>query len=389
MPESFDAVVAGHICLDIIPGFQPNARLRPEDLFAPGRLIAVEKAMISSGGPVANTGIALRKLGMRIKLMGKIGTDLFGRALREIVTSSGTELATEMIEDGKADTSYTIILNPPGVDRIFLHHPAANDTFDANDVRFDIVQRGRLFHFGYPPVMRRMYENGGRELTELFRRAKETGVTTSLDMTLPDPASDAGRADWKAILRATLPFVDIFMPSLEEIVFMLRRDEYTLLPESLTPELLSGVGRELIDMGAKIVGCKLGDRGLYLRTAARAEIEKLGRARPLDIHDWADREAWAPCFQVNVAGTTGAGDATISGFLSALLRNLPCEEAVTMAVAVGACCVEATDAVGGIRSWEETRQRINGGWPRREFVLSGPRWRQDTQNRLWTSSGLK
>ena len=149
------------------------------------------------------------------------------------------------------------------------------------------------------------------------------------------------------------------------------------------------MGKEIVEMGAKIVGCKLGDHGLYLRTAGRADIEKLGRARPHDIRDWADRELWAPCFQVNVAGTTGAGDATIAGFLSALLRGLPCKEAVTMAVAVGACCVEATDAVGGIRGWEETRQRVGAGWQRRELGIEAPGWRWDKRNQLWSASGLK
>jgi hypothetical protein len=36
--------------------------------------------------------------------------------------------------------------------------------------------------------------------------------------------------------------------------------------------------------------------------------------------------------QVNIVGTTGAGDATIAGFLAALLRDLSPEQAMTMAV---------------------------------------------------------
>ncbi len=54
---------------------------------------------------------------------------------------------------------------------------------------------------------------------------------------------------------------------------------------------------------------------------------------------------WAPCFDVEVVGTTGSGDATIAGFLSALLRDASPEEAMTMAVAVGACNVEARRCV--------------------------------------------
>ena len=139
-------------------------------------------------------------------------------------------------------------------------------------------------------------------------------------------------------------------------------------------------------MGVKIVGLKLGARGLYLRTADRTAIKSLGRGCPSDPDAWANREIWAPCFQVNVVGTTGSGDATIAGFLSALLRDLSPEEAVTAAVAVGACNVEAADAVSGIRSWEETMQRIRGGWRRHELRLTSPDWQFDQTHQLWIGS---
>jgi hypothetical protein len=103
-------------------------------------------------------------------------------------------------------------------------------------------------------------------------------------------------------------------------------------------------------------------------------METLGRARPLAVQAWANREMWAPCFQVEVVGTTGSGDATIAGFLSALLRDMPIEEAMTAAVAVGACNVEAADALSGIRPWDETLRRVERGWPRHELTLTLPGW---------------
>jgi sugar/nucleoside kinase (ribokinase family) len=66
-----------------------------------------------------------------------------------------------------------------------------------------------------------------------------------------------------------------------------------------------------------------------------------------------------------VVGTAGSGDATIAGFLAAFLRDMTPEEAVTMAVAVGACNVEAADTLSGIRPWDETLRRVAAGWPRR------------------------
>jgi sugar/nucleoside kinase (ribokinase family) len=392
MPEPCIAVVAGHLCLDIIPDLSGSPRSSFDTLFVPGHLINVGQAVFSTGGLVSNTGLVLHKLGIQAQLMGKVGDDLFGQAIRQIVAAHGQHLTAGMIVDERVSSSYTVIINPPGVDRIFLHCPGANDTFCADDVHYDLVAEARLFHFGYPPLMRLMYENTGFELVEICRRAKATGVTTSLDMAFPDPSSPAGRTDWVSIVRAVLPYVDIFLPSIEEILFMLHRETYTELRQAasgasplslVTPELLSDLGQELLDLGAKIVGLKLGDRGLYLRTASRAALEAMGRAYPSDPAAWADREMWAPCFQVNVVGTTGAGDATIAGFLSALLRGMSPEATLTAAVAVGACNVEAADALGGIRLWEETLRRIESGWPRHALVLKAPGWRFDARHQLW------
>ena len=383
MRGAYDAVAAGHICLDVIPDLSGSPPSKFDAMFVPGRLLNVGRAAFSTGGPVSNTGLVMHKLGISTQLMGKVGNDLFGQAVRQIVASYDPHLADGMVIDEKVSTSYTIIINWPGVDRIFLHCPGANDTFSADDVRYDRVAEARLFHFGYPPLMRSMYDNDGIQLTVVYRRAKETGVTTSLDMALPDPTSAAGRANWTQILQATLPYVDIFLPSIEEILYMLRRETYdefsaaarggSILP-LVTPELLSDLGRQLIRMGVKIVGLKLGDRGFYLRTAGRAALESIGRACLSDPTAWAEREIWAPCFQVNVVGTTGSGDATIAGFISALLRDMCPEEAITAAVAVGACNVEAADALSGIRPWEETMRRVHGGWRRHELRLTTPGW---------------
>lgn len=392
MRGAYDAVAAGHICLDVIPDLSGSPPSKFDAMFVPGRLLNVGRAAFSTGGPVSNTGLVMHKLGISTQLMGKVGNDLFGQAVRQIVASYDPHLADGMVIDEKVSTSYTIIINWPGVDRIFLHCPGANDTFSADDVRYDRVAEARLFHFGYPPLMRSMYDNDGIQLTVVYRRAKETGVTTSLDMALPDPTSAAGRANWTQILQATLPYVDIFLPSIEEILYMLRRETYdefsaaarggSILP-LVTPELLSDLGQQLIRMGVKIVGLKLGDRGFYLRTAGRAALESIGRACPSDPTAWAEREIWAPCFQVNVVGTTGSGDATIAGFISALLRDMCPEEAITAAVAVGACNVEAADALSGIRPWEETMRRVHGGWRRHELRLTTPGWHFAETHQQW------
>lgn len=371
MSQRCEAVVAGHICLDMIPALTAGATGAPAEWLAPGRLIEVGPMPYATGGAVSNTGLALLKLGTNTRLMGKTGRDLFGQAIKQVISAYSPLAAKEMVVDPAVSSSYTVIISPPGVDRTFLHCPGANDHFGADDVRYHRLKSARLFHFGYPPLMRRMYAEDGRELTEIYRRARETGVTTSLDMALPDASSAAGQAPWQLILQNTLPYVDIFLPSIEEILFMLRPELYFQLRQAaggsdflsqITPPLLSDLSDELLDYGVKLVALKLGRYGLYLRTADLPALKKMGRACPLNPAQWANLELWTPCFEVKVTGTTGAGDTTIAGFISALLRGLSPEQALTAAVAVGACNVEAPDALSGIATWENTVARVNTGW---------------------------
>jgi sugar/nucleoside kinase (ribokinase family) len=284
-------------------------------------------------------------------------------------------------------TSYTVILNPPGIDRIFLHHTGANDTFNSADIDLEILRQANLFHFGYPPILKQMYLAGGAELEKTLRLAKETGVTTSLDMTLPDASAESGRVDWKAILERALPYVDIFLPSLRELLFMLRREMYDHLQDQAagqaSPALLSELGSDLLRMGVKIVLIKLGERGVYVRTGGEPQLESLGRARPSRFTEWASKEYWTPGFRAKVAGTTGAGDAAIAGFLSALLRDMTLLEGLTAAAAVGACNVEAPDALSGIPAWPVVQERIQAGWPRLPLDLSGSSWEWDPAEQVW------
>ncbi len=389
MSEVRSAVVAGHLCLDLIPDLSHVQGGAAPDLLHPGHLITVGRAALSTGGPVSNTGLILHKLGIPVRLIAKVGDDPLGAAVRAALKGYSPDLLAGIRTDPQAETSYSIIISLPGRDRTFWHFSGANDTFGADDIPFDLVAGADLFHFGYPPVMRRMYADDGRELAEMLRRAKATGATTSVDMALPDPASEAGRLDWRRILKAALPFVDIFTPSIDELLYTLYRPTYEKLVEApggllenVSAGLLEQVGGELLEAGVSLVLIKLGARGAYLRSAPETVLTRIGRAAPKDPSAWAGRRLWAPCFRVRVVGTTGSGDATIAGFLSGLLRGLTSEDAMTAAVAVGACNVEAADALSGIRTWDATMQRIAAGWPRLELALPGPSWTWDERHQL-------
>lgn len=350
-----EALVAGHICLDIFPAFKSKVA------FEPGRLLEVGAAKLSTGGAVSNTGIALHTLGVTTALCGKIGDDLFGEAVKQILEKCEPGLSEGMALGVGEPTSYSVVISLSGEDRMFLHAPGCNDTFVAADVSDAALANTKLLHFGYPTLMAGMHADCGRETLELFRRAKSLGVTTSLDVSLPDLSGEAAKADWFAILTALLPYTDLFLPNAEELHFMLDRESFT--PRSsggLSKARIAELATKALQMGAKVVAVKAGSRGLY--ACSQAELLDLGRATPSSVSEWAGISQWTPCFAVEVAGTTGAGDATVAGLLMAWLRGFLPADALQAATAVGASCCECSDAVSGVRSWEFTAERIKNGW---------------------------
>lgn len=393
-----EVIVAGHICLDIIPTLSEK-KSGMDALLVPGKLVDIGPAVIATGGAVSNTGLALHRLGCQVQLMGKVGDDQFGNAILQVLEQQGGAIIEGMIVAKGEHSSYTIVINPPNVDRIFLHCTGANDTFSSEDLDQGQLAEARLFHFGYPPLMRRMYENQGEELQKLLSKVKASGLTVSLDLAKPDPESAAGIADWRAVLEKSLPYVDVFLPSFEEIFYMLHRERYEEMllraPSGdilaiIDGQLLTEISTELLAMGAAIVGLKLGEHGLYVRTTADPNrLVSSGQCAPEHekLDNWTNRELLAPTFEVEVIGTTGAGDCTIAGFLCGMLKGLTFEETMQTAVGVGASNVEQADATSGIPALAQVRERISKGWAKRKQRLDLPAGWQLTADGLWTNSG--
>ena len=354
MPE---IIVSGHLCIDLIPGM---AHVSQAELVMPGHLSETGPMIVSTGGAVSNTGLALHRLGVDVGLMASVGDDLIGQMIVGYLNRRDERLARYIRCQPGQPSSYTVVLSPHNQDRMFLHCPGTNDHFSAADVDFEQARSAKIFHFGYPPIMARMYADGGRELIELFRRVHDAGVVTSLDMALPDAASASGRAPWVGILAAVLPYVDVFVPSIEEILFMLRRADYDRwrgsVTDHLTRDYLHALAGDLLHMGAGVAGFKLGDAGLYLR--AGDDAARL----PVDRAAWRGAEVYQPAFEVTVAGTTGAGDSAYAGLLAALLRGFGPADAARWACAVGACNVEHPDSNSGIRPWADIQARLDAGW---------------------------
>ena len=236
--------------------------------------------------------------------------------------------------------------------------------------------------------MRRLYVDGGAELSELFAAAHERGLVVSLDTCVPDSQSAAGRVDWVAFLARVLPAVDVFSPSVDELRAMLRMS-------SEGPIDLGGaraLAEQMLALGPAVFALKLGDQGLYVRTARGGGVFDRWCSRlTLDARAWRDREVLAPCFRAaRMAGTTGSGDSTIAGLLAALLRGEDPVTAATSACAVGACSVEAPDASSGVPPWPAVAARLAPGWARLLVTASlrgGARWQVDHHGTLFDPKG--
>lgn len=364
-------IAAGHICIDITPAFPPRKVGAVADILAPGKLIEVGAADAHTGGSVANTGLAMKIFGTDVSLMGKIGDDAFGGMIRNVLEKY--DAAGDMIVSKEESSSYSVVLAIPGIDRMFLHNPGANNTFRAGDIPQEKLAEAALFHFGYPPLMRSMYENDGAELERLMKRAHDAGCATSLDLAAVDEHSPAGKADWDRILRRTIPYVDFFVPSFEELCFMLDRENYRRLIKEADGRDITDVldvqrdvvplAEQCLSYGARAVLVKCGAPGMYLRTSGESVLKQISPRLSLDAEAWADKNQFERSYVPDrILSGTGAGDTAIAAYLTAILDGYGPDDALHLAAAEGASSITEYDALSGLLSFEDALAKIRGGW---------------------------
>ncbi len=364
-------ICAGHVCIDITPVI-PDTGLRSIDqVLQPGKLLNVGIAESSLGGSVSNTGIGMKVLGADVSLMGKIGNDAFGDMIYKIYEKYGA--ADGLIRQDEDATSYSVVLAIPGIDRIFLHHPGANDTFTADDIAWDTIRDTALFHFGYPPLMRSMYIHEGAALVTLMKKARGMGMATSLDFAAVDPNSESGKVDWIRVLEKVLPHVDFFVPSVEELCYMLDRerfDEWKARANGGDVCDILDVERDIrpladkcMQMGCKVLMIKCGAPGMYLRTASKRVLNNISTRIALDTSAWADQDFFEKSYKPDrILSGTGAGDTSIAAFLTAMLNGETPDWAVKYAAATGASCITELDAISGLKPLAELKEKILSGW---------------------------
>ena len=370
------AVVAGTIALDIIPRFPEDACSRDELLVA-GKTIYIDGIDVALGGLVANTGIAMSHLGADVTLVSKVGGDSFGVVVRNLMEQAGVKYELKVVPE--LGTSTTIVTVPKASDRIFWHRRGASQEYSSDDLDEKMLAEAELFHFGYPTGMKCMYIDGGRRLRELYQTAKSAGLTTSMDLSIPGLTSESAKADWKHILAETLPYTDIFLPSLEETLFLFHREYYLdvlaragseYAVDYIDLSILQQLGDEILALGAKVFGLKLGKKGIYLRTADASAFDKFGALGALVDKSWWNRELLEPPYQPEqMCSTNGAGDTAIAGFLTGIMNGWTPERCLKLATGAAAFRIESPQAVQAVCSTERVMERTAVGW--RKLAVDG------------------
>lgn len=318
--------LAGHVCADLTPELTQKTDIQPGELFQIGPL------RLTAGGCVANTGSALAELGIPVTISGTVGNDHLGSVLRQLLADRGLD-PQGMAVTSSAATSYSIVIEKPGINRTFWHHVGANTMFDGHAVVLDDCD---LLHVGYPPLLPGLTVDTGAPLVALLSRAREREVSTSIDMAVVDERSAAAELDWPQLLQRVLPLTDVFSPSIDDLTSALR------LTREQTDDEIAALADDLVAQGAGIVVLSAGERGLFLKAAPAARLAHGGRVVAPLARRWAGAQLWLPAVPVGrVATTNGAGDAATAGLLSGLVAGLDPRDALSCGLRAAASRVTA------------------------------------------------
>ncbi|MBE9601887.1 carbohydrate kinase family protein [Pedobacter sp. MC2016-24] len=367
--KELDVMVAGYLGIDLIPDFKKTQQNVPlHDLLKPGKLTEIDGLQLSLGGVVANTGIALKKFNKRVYLNGLTGNDFMGRIIQDWLERYQIATGIKMLPH--ASTAFGIVIAPPGVDRIFLESPGCNEIFSKSDIDFKVMQQSKIFHFGYPPLLKNFFVNNGNQLHSLFSEAQQLGVVTSLDLSLPDPQSEGSHCDWPAIMKKVLPFTDIFVPSIEELLNIMMPEEYHRIAAAadendmidfIPLETIQSLGSQMISLGVKILLLKMAHRGAYLFTGDVSAVNEKGDLQ-LDTENWNHITLHCDAYPVDpdrFKNASGAGDTAAAAFLTAILEGESAFRSLHYACIAGRNNLYCNDMYQELDSWESMTNEIN------------------------------
>lgn len=253
-----DILVLGSLNMDLVAVSSHLPR--------PGETLLGREFLMNPGGKGANQAFAAARLGGKVAMIGRVGTDDYARRMLENLEGSGCDISGVAQIPGASGVA--LILTSEGGENMIVVVPGANERFAPGD----LIEGNSRFPDARFVLLQ--LETPIETVTAAAMAAKEAGATVILD---PAPA-------FPALPPELLRHVDILTPNESEACLLLGRRPVPLLASDLDP-----VVDELRALGARQIILKLGSQGCYL-----AEEEKR-------VH--------VPAPEVAVVDTTAAGDA--------------------------------------------------------------------------------
>lgn len=269
----------------------------------PGPDGEVELEMIreAPGGDAANVAVAFARLGGSAGMVGAVGDDPAGKALREHLTVTGVDAQRVLVINGPSGRAFSLV-EPGGTRRLlYIRGANARRRFTSEDLRYLRDAEWLFIADPLPSTLEAlaMWYRGGGSLPSLAL----------------DPGS-AGAAKGKNFFAPILPYLS---------AIFLNEGEALTLSGRVTLERAV----ELLQETCPLVVVKRGEAGALVATR--------------------DEEFAVPAFPVRAVDTTGCGDAFNAAFLLCLVRGRPLQEAARWGNAVGAMVAQRFGAYAPAR----------------------------------------
>jgi sugar/nucleoside kinase (ribokinase family) len=307
-----DVSVIGLYILDVLG--RPVDRI-PER----GNVDFIEEIRLTVAGTAGGTVVDTAKLGLKSLAVGAVGDDEKADWVLFTLKKHGIDVSTMQQLKG-IQTSATILNVRRNGERPAPHLRGASDHFDVPPTAYDQVFDAPIIHLGGTGLLKKL---DGEPSRILLQEAKRRGRTVTFDLI-------AANAETIGIVKPLLPYIDYFMPSIEEA-----RD----MSGESTPE---DCARFYIDNGAACCVFTLGGEGAYYAHRDGTRFK-------------------SPAYDIKVVDTTGCGDAFDAGFIAALHNKMDPQTSVRFAQAAAGLVATGLGSDAGILSFEHT-QDVMKSW---------------------------
>ena len=234
------------------------------------------------GGDTSNALIAAVRQGATGGYVTKLGDDEFGRMCLQLWADEGVDTEGVGIDSAAPTGIYFVRHGKDGHTFSYLRAGSAASRMQPPDVPAKLIERANFIHVS--GISQAISASATDTIFHAIRIAREAGVKVAYDPNLRLKLWPLGRA--RAIITATIPLADYFLPSLDDV------------------RVVSG----LDDPAAILDWCH--------RQGARTVVLKLGRDGSVVSN--GDRRISIAAFPVDSVDATGAGDCFDGSFLARL-----------------------------------------------------------------------